>query len=68
MAEVTLDGVGLGELGEVHDELLGEGVPFLAVVHPEVDVCAGELVYVKLKASVLGDAAARFARRTLEVN
>lgn len=45
---VALYGVGLCQLREVRDEVLGEGVPALAVLHAEVDVGAGELVDVKL--------------------
>ena len=37
------------ELGEVGDEVLGEGVPGLALAHAEVDVRAGELVDVELR-------------------
>lgn len=66
----TFDGVGLGELGEVHDELLGEGVPFLVVAHPQVDVCAGELIDVKLsRPSAHAESKVRFVRRhTLDMS
>ena len=44
----TLYRVGFGQLGEVHDEILRNLVPCLALGETEVDVCAGELVDVKL--------------------
>lgn len=44
---VALYGVGLCQLRQVRDEVLGEGVPALAVLHAEVDVGAGELVDVE---------------------
>jgi len=45
---LTLDRVGLGQLAEVGQELLGNVVPRLAITQAEVDVSAGELVYVEL--------------------
>lgn len=38
MGWVTFDGVCLCELCEVHDQVLGEGVPCLAVVHAQIDM------------------------------
>lgn len=48
----TLDGVGLGELREVRHEVLGQVVPCLALLHAKVDVCARQLINVKLKQRV----------------
>jgi hypothetical protein len=45
---VALDRVGLGQLGEVGDKVLREGVPLLGVGHAQVDVRAGELVDMEL--------------------
>lgn len=52
---VALDGVGLGQLREVGEEGLGDGVPGhggggggVGVREAEVDVCGGELVDVEL--------------------
>lgn len=44
---IALDGIRLGQLRQVREEMVGEGVPRLAVVHAEVDVRAGELVDVE---------------------
>lgn len=47
--ELTLYRVGLGELGEVHEEVLWEVIPLLAFLHAEVDVRARQLVDVELQ-------------------
>lgn len=47
----TLDGVGLGELGEVVEERLGDAVPFLAFTQAEVNMGARQLVGVELAMS-----------------
>ncbi|CRK44193.1 hypothetical protein BN1723_000879 [Verticillium longisporum] len=47
----TLDGVGLGELGEVVEERLGNAVPLLAFTQAEVNVGARQLVGVELAMS-----------------
>lgn len=38
---VTLYRVRLGQLGEIHDQLLWQRIPLLALLHAEVDVGAG---------------------------
>lgn len=43
----TLDGVRLGQLGKVHDQLFWESIPSLPLLHPQVDMCAGEFVDVE---------------------
>lgn len=45
----TLDRIGLGQLGEVHDEIFREGVPCLAFLHAEVDMRTGEFIRVELR-------------------
>lgn len=47
----TLDRVGLGQLGQVGQQLLRDVVPGLALAQPQVDVCAGQLVGVELPAA-----------------
>jgi hypothetical protein len=44
----TLDRVGLGQLGQVGQQVLGDVVPGLALAQAQVDVSARELVDVKL--------------------
>ena len=46
---VALDRVGLGQLGEVLEQVLGDVVPCVALPQSEVDMCAGQFVYVKLE-------------------
>lgn len=36
----TLDRVRLGQLGEIHDQLLWQRIPLLALLHAEVDMGA----------------------------
>ena len=49
-SRLTLDRVGLGQLAEVGQELFGNVVPSVAITQTEVDMGAGELVYVELSA------------------
>lgn len=44
---VALYGVGLGQLRQVHDQGLGQRVPFLACTHSEVDVRTGQFIDVE---------------------
>ena len=44
---VALDRVGLGQLRAVREQLLGDGVPGLAVAHTQVDVGGTEVVDVE---------------------
>jgi hypothetical protein len=44
---VALDRVGLGELGAVHEKLLGDRIPGLVVAHAQVDVGGTEVVDVE---------------------
>ena len=45
---VALDGVGLGQLGQVGQEDLRDIVPSVALIQPQVDMCTRQLVYVEL--------------------
>jgi hypothetical protein len=45
---VALDGVGLGQLGQVGQQVLRDVLPCLALAQAQVNVCAGQLVDVEL--------------------
>ena len=48
MEDLTLDGIRLGQLCQVGQEILGDVLPGVPVPQPQVDMCTGELVDVEL--------------------
>ncbi len=45
---VALDRVGLGQLGEILQEVFRDVVPCVSFIQSEVDMCTGEFVYMEL--------------------